>query len=74
MHYRFELFLRWGKNPEKGRDNIYRSGLEIFKVLEFLFGLEKFSMILYTTSDYYGKIVGAKGDILAFLKRAPLLK
>ena len=60
---------------------MFRSGLEISKVLKFFFGLENIWMLLYTTSDYYGRIVGAKGDILAFLKRArvkssknPLLK
>ena len=71
-----DLSFFWGgkKIPKNGRDNIFRSGLEISKVLKFLFGLENICMLLYTTSDYYGKIVGAKGDILAFLKRAPLLK
>ena len=46
-----------------GRDNIFRSGLEISKVLKFFFGLENIWMLLYTTttSDYYGIIAGAKG-------------
>ena len=30
-------------------------------------GLENICMLLYTTSDYYGIIVGAKGDIVLFL-------
>ena len=52
-------------NSEKRRSNIFRSDQEISKVLTLFFGLENICMLLYTTSDYYGRIVDAKGGILA---------
>ena len=54
----FEAGKKLNKNV---RSNIFRSDQEISKVLKFCFGLENICMLLYTTSDYYGIIAGAKG-------------